>query len=91
MPAGGAFRSPTAAALKIRASGGAAPRAAGRTRSLSVARRQAGALAGAASPARAGPVLGLVERLPRLAARIPSAEFVELDSKNHILLENEPA
>ena len=27
----------------------------------------------------------------RLAASIPGAEFVELDSKNHILLENEPA
>ncbi len=26
-----------------------------------------------------------------LAARIPGAQFVELDSKNHILLENEPA
>jgi pimeloyl-ACP methyl ester carboxylesterase/DNA-binding CsgD family transcriptional regulator len=26
-----------------------------------------------------------------LAARIPGAEFVELDSRNHVLLENEPA
>jgi DNA-binding NarL/FixJ family response regulator len=26
-----------------------------------------------------------------LAAGIPGAEFIELDSKNHILLENEPA
>ena len=27
----------------------------------------------------------------QLAALIPGAEFVELDSKNHILLEDEPA
>jgi DNA-binding NarL/FixJ family response regulator len=27
----------------------------------------------------------------RLAAAIPGAQFVELDSRNHVLLENEPA
>jgi pimeloyl-ACP methyl ester carboxylesterase len=32
-----------------------------------------------------------VEEAHRLAAGIPGAQFVELDSRNHILLENEPA
>ena len=32
-----------------------------------------------------------VEEAHRLAAGIPGAQFVELDSRNHILLEDEPA
>ena len=32
-----------------------------------------------------------IEEGRRLASGIPSAEFVELDSRNHILLEHEPA
>jgi DNA-binding CsgD family transcriptional regulator len=38
-----------------------------------------------------GDVVAPIEEGHILAAGIPGAQFVELDSKNHILLENEPA